>query len=226
MSTAPERNLKDRLTDTAETGLDAGLLVPLLRLLAQGDPVSVADLADATDRSEDDVRRALAAVPETEYDEHERIVGQGLTLRPTRHRFTVDGEQLYTWCALDTLIFPIFLGTTATIESTSPTSGAPVRLTAGPDAVASVDPATAVVSLVNPEDLSAIRSSFCNQVDFYATAEEARPWLESHPSGEVMSIRDAHTWATGLAGAFLAARDAGDSASAAPRATACQCGDG
>ncbi|BBY56177.1 hypothetical protein MKOR_34280 [Mycolicibacillus koreensis] len=101
--------LPQRLTRPEETGLDAGLLIPLLRLLVDGDPVTVEQLAAAASRTLDDVRRGLAAVPDTEYDDQGRIIGQGLTLRPTPHRFTVAGEELYTWCALDTLIFPALL---------------------------------------------------------------------------------------------------------------------
>lgn len=122
--------LAERLT-SPETGQDASLWLPLLKLLAQGDPVDVSTLAAATGRSADDVRVALAAVPDIEYEEG-RIIGQGLTLRPTPHRFEVNGEQLYTWCALDTLIFPTLLGTSARIESVTPGTGAPVQLNVGP----------------------------------------------------------------------------------------------
>ena len=93
-------DLTDRLTRSEETGLDPGLLIPLLRLLVDGDLVTLDQLAAASGRPLDDVRRGLAAVPDTEYDDQGRIVGQGLTLRPTAHRFTVAGEELYTWCAL------------------------------------------------------------------------------------------------------------------------------
>jgi alkylmercury lyase len=61
-----------------------------------------------------------------------------------------------------------------------------------------------LVSLVNPQDLSSIRSSFCNQVDFYATARDARPFLDAHPEGALMAIRDAHDWARCFAAAFVA----------------------
>ena len=97
--------LPERLSRLGETGL----LIPLLRLLADGDPVTVQQLSVAAGRTIDEVRLGLAAMQDTEYDDQGRIVGQGLTLRPTPHRFTVDGEELYTWCALDTLIFPALL---------------------------------------------------------------------------------------------------------------------
>lgn len=59
----------------------------------------------------------LADLPDLETDVQGHIVGSGLTLRPTPHRFTIDGRQLYTWCALDTLIFPAVLGQVATVEA-------------------------------------------------------------------------------------------------------------
>lgn len=143
-------NFLDRLTIPEESGLDPTMLVPLLRLLAAGEPVTVEALAAAVGLPVDEVTRRLAAVPDTEYDEQGRIVGQGLTLRPTRHRFTVAGQELYTWCALDTLIFPTILDRPASIESESPVSGHPIRVSVGENGVTSVQPETAVVSLVNP----------------------------------------------------------------------------
>lgn len=201
--TALTLSLNNRLVSPNESGLDPALLVPLLRLLAAGEPVTVTDLADAAGRSEEVTRSSLAATPETEYNDEGHIVGLGLTLRPTRHRFTVDGEELYTWCALDTLIFPVVIDRTATIESTSPTSGGTVRVSVTPAGVTSVEPATAVVSLVNPEDLTAIRSSFCNEVHYFTSAEDAQPWLEVHPGGEVLPVADAYRLATNLTATML-----------------------
>ena len=180
---AADRDLGDRLTSTAETGLHLALLVPLMRLLVEVGPVQIDQLAGASGRSIDAVRDALAAMPDTEYDEQGRIVGHGLTLRPTRHRFTVAGRGLYTWCALDTLMFPTLLERPASIESTSPTSGATIRLTVDATGVTSIDPAEAVVSLVNPADLTSIRSSFCNQVHYFASNADAEPWLDRHRGG-------------------------------------------
>ena len=120
--------LPDRLNRPEETGLDPGLLVPLLRLLVDGDPVTIEQLATAAGRTPEQVCNGLAAVPDTEYDDQGRIVGQGLTLRPTPHRFAVADQELYTWCALDTLIFPTLLERAASVESVSPTSGEPIRV--------------------------------------------------------------------------------------------------
>ncbi|TVS86195.1 organomercurial lyase MerB [Mycobacterium helveticum] len=197
-------DLVDRLTVPDGSGLDSALLVPLLRLLASGDPVDVTTLAAAAGRTIEQARAQLAKLPDTEYDDDGRIVGHGLTLRPTPHRFTLDGAQLYTWCALDTLIFPLILDREAHVESVSPASRQPIRLTADPRGVRDVEPAAAVVSLVNPDDMTEIRSAFCNQVHFFTSDDDAQSWQETNPGGQVMPVADTFDLAAQLTTAFLA----------------------
>jgi alkylmercury lyase len=100
-------NLSERLVASLAQGGSArttpGLYRELLRLLSRGEPVAIERLAAAAGYPADQVQRAVAGWSDTEYDQEDRIIGWGLTLRPTRHKFNVDGKQLYTWCALDTL---------------------------------------------------------------------------------------------------------------------------
>jgi alkylmercury lyase len=177
---------------------------PLLQLLAQGEPVTVEQIAQATGHTPDQVREALAANPDTEYDEHGRITGSGLTQDPTPHRFEVDGRTLYTWCALDTLIFPTVLGRPAHVASPCQATGTPVRLTVEPDQVTSVEPATAFVSIVTPDAPTSIRTAFCNQVHFFSTPAAAKGWLDQHPGATVLPVADAHTLGQPLTKALLA----------------------
>lgn len=165
---------------------------PLLQLLAQGEPVTVGQLAHATGRTAGQVRQALAANPDTEYDENGCIIGSGLTQRPTPHRFEVDGKQLYTWCALDTLVFPAVLGATARVESPCHATGTPIRLTVAPDGVTDLTPADAVVSIVTPDDMASVRSAFCNHVHFFANPAAAQDWLTDHPGMTVLPVADTY----------------------------------
>lgn len=216
-------DLVDRLATPDETGIDPGLMVPLLHLLSHGEPVDIDELAIAAGRTVEEVRSGLAAVPDTEYDDAGRIVGQGLTLRPTRHRFTLDGQELYTWCALDTLVFPMLLDRTASIESTSPASGQPIRVTAEPSRVTRVEPASAVVSVVNPEDMSSIRSAFCNQVHYFTSIEDAGPWLAEHPGAELLPVADAYQLGAALTTSMLSQPQAGAADEEAPADGPCEC---
>jgi alkylmercury lyase len=90
-------HLATRIRDSLgpdSTNMPPWLWRPLLHLLASGEPVTTEDLAQATGRTADEVRHALAGLPDTEYDEHGRIIGHGITLRSTPHHFTVDGRPL------------------------------------------------------------------------------------------------------------------------------------
>lgn len=187
----------ERIADIPGTPLSPGaefrwLWPALLRRLAAGSPVTLDDLAEATGRGVAEVRRALAALPDTEYDDRGRVVGHGLTLRPTPHRFTVDGRRLYTWCALDTLAFPTVLGRPAAVASPTPGTGDLVTLDVDPSTgVSALQPATAVVSVVVPEQCTSVRSAFCEQVHYFATRDTAERWLAEHPSGRILSVEEA-----------------------------------
>ncbi len=80
---------------SSETGMQPWLWLPLMRLLAQGDPVDIDDLAATTGRPVDEVRSVLAAMPDTEHDGWGRVIGQGLTQRATPHHFEIGGEALH-----------------------------------------------------------------------------------------------------------------------------------
>lgn len=123
----------------------------LLRGLARGAPVTLDELAAATGHDLAEVRAGLGALSDTEYDQQGRIVGHGITSNPTPHTFEVDGHRLYTWCALDTLIFPAVLDRAAQVSSPCHTTGAPIHLDVDPDRVAGVDPGTTVVSILTPD---------------------------------------------------------------------------
>jgi alkylmercury lyase len=206
------RQLADRLTEAIRSGTADGenaagwLWRALLCELARGRPVTVDDLARVTGRSAAEARDGLAGLSDTEYDEQGRVVGHGITLRPTPHRFTVDGRRLYTWCALDTLIFPTVIGQPAQVVSPTPGSGEPVRLEVDPaTGVTALDPETAVVSVLVPDRTGdGVRSAFCNRVHFFATPDAAQQWLAEHPGGTLLPVGEASDLGRTLAEDLLA----------------------
>ena len=165
------------------------VLPTVLRRLAEGRPVDTATLAAELGRP----TAALDALLDrfgVERDDAGRVVGAGLTLRPTPHRFTVGGRLLYTWCALDALVFPSLLGEPADVESPCPATGAMVRVRVGPTTVASAVPEGAMVSFLVSDD-ERVRQAFCEHVHFFASADAAADWLASNPGGSVRPVREA-----------------------------------
>ncbi|MGD9893104.1 MAG: organomercurial lyase [Dehalococcoidia bacterium] len=175
------------------------LVLRLMRRLAQGRPVStaavdqvVADLG--LDRAEADafLRRR------TERDQGDNIVGiMGVSLNATPHRFAVNGVQLWSWCAVATLVLPALLQQTATIESPSPVSGEPIRLTVSPDRVEDVSPPGAAVSMVivdpdtaDTSSVEATRNTSCNHIYFFASREEGAQWAAGRDEIEILTVAE------------------------------------
>jgi Alkylmercury lyase len=108
----------------------------LYRELAKGDVVDEAQLGRALGISTADSRLVLqrSAIKRFVYPDREgRVLGfGGLAVAPMHHRFEVDGRELSTWCAWDSLFIPEILGRPARITSADPESGKAVRLVVAP----------------------------------------------------------------------------------------------
>jgi alkylmercury lyase len=136
------------------------LLTALLHELVKGQPVPKEALAATLGWSVERLTARLEQEPCTEYDDDGNVVGYGITLRETAHAFEVDWRRLYTWCALDALMFPVLIGETARVLSRCRATAVSVSLTVTPDGVRDVDPTGAVVSLPLLEAAPNIRTSF------------------------------------------------------------------
>ena len=175
------------------------LLVQVWRALATGQPVTgnrvdefVSDIGIAPEDAGQFLRQM------TERDDDDSIVGiMGLSLNDHPHRFTVDGNQMSTWCAADTLFLPAMLGQTASVESESPLSKETVRVTVSPEGVQTSQPADAVVTIVVPKetDMSSVASiwmTFCRHIFFFASRSEAEQWASGRDDIEILSLDEGY----------------------------------
>ncbi|EWS56330.1 MULTISPECIES: organomercurial lyase MerB [unclassified Methylibium] len=167
----------------------AELLVALLGELVKGHPVQRDAFAATLGWSAERLTALLEQEPCTEYDDDGNVIGYGITLRETAHAFEVDGQRLYTWCALDALMFPGMIGKTARVFSRCPATGLSVSLTVTPEGLRDVEPTSAVVSLPLLEAAPNIRSSFCCHVNFYASTSAAPRSV--HQRMELVCVEDA-----------------------------------
>jgi alkylmercury lyase len=168
------------------------LLPHAIRLLSDGEPVALEQLAEAAGWSVEDVEAALAVQTSAERDDEGRLVGLALTLRPTTHRLTVDGRTLFAWCATDTLMVPVVLGRPALVESTCPQTGQAIRIELTPDSVELVDPPEAVMTAVRPRSqLADVRSATCAHGHFFSSIAATAAWTEAHPDGHIYPVDEA-----------------------------------
>jgi len=167
----------------------------LVRLLVQGRVVAPVLLASALHRDLEEVRSILGAHPELEYDAQGNLVGSGLTLVPTVHQLRVGQRTLFTWCAFDTLTYPVELHLSAQVTSRCPVTGGSIRLTVTPEQVLDLDPGEAQVSLVvdvAAQCCSNVREDVCNYGHFFASRQAALLWQAVHPQVVILSVEEAY----------------------------------
>ena len=172
----------------------------LYRLLARGEPVRIEELAETLNRRSYQMRRTIESWPSLiQQDEHKRVVGfGGLTLERTKHRFSIEGRSLYTWCAWDSLFIPEIIGKTAHVQSECPVTGRPISVTVRPNGGrgggSQCDPPAAVVSFLLPDavDLKqGIRGSFCKYVHFFASRDAGFEWTRRNEGTFLLTVSEA-----------------------------------
>lgn len=191
----------DKMLREMPDAMEAGFQfrVELLHLLAKGKPVSPEELAEATSVPIEEIHSALDefAMKGGEFNEEGHVVGAALTLNPTPHRLRVNGNDLYAWCALDTLFLPGLLSQTAEVESTCPVTGEAIQLTVTPEGIAAYNPQSTVLSITVP-GLSCSRattgpqSDTCSQMHFFSTQEAAETWGVNHPGVAIFTVEEAY----------------------------------
>jgi alkylmercury lyase len=183
------------------------LCLQLVRLLGVGEPVSPAYLAATLNMAEDMVEGYLRHMSDAEFDESGNIVGWGMSLRPTSHQFAVKGHSLFTWCALDTLMYSALLGVSAQVVSQCAVTELEVQFTVTGNGVIGLAPSQAVISVVIPsgQGRNCNRSNFCNQGFFFCSPEAATHWQQTHPEAFILTVEEGYKLGRLVAGYRLAA---------------------
>ncbi len=178
------------------------LSLHLYRLLAEGQPVPQAVLAERVRVSVETVNRILESWPGVFSDRQHRVVGYwGLSLLAaysSPHTLTMNGQRLSAWCAWDTLFLPQLVGHIAEVESASPSDAGIVRLTITPQKVERVEPIGSQMSVLVPdaqEMQKNVITSFCHFVHFFPSREAGESWTGKHPETFMLSMQEAHTLA-------------------------------
>ena len=165
----------------------------ILKLLAEGEPVTPERLAEALGQPIEFIRTTFATLRNCgcELNEQGALIGDALTLTPTPHHFRIKNRNLYAWCALDTLFLPTLINQTAEITSTCPQTGLSIHLTVSPHGIASISPPETALSIViAPGCTSGINGTFCGQTHFFASKEAAVEWMGGRTEFAVLSVME------------------------------------
>jgi alkylmercury lyase len=165
-------------------------------LVAEGSPAPVSEVAQRAGARGREVEELLGSWPGVFRDADGAVVGfWGLTVQklvPT-HRMVVGGQEVFAWCAWDTLFLPALLGATTQIESTCPTTRAIISLEVSPRKIMRTSHPSAQVSFLVPERVLGpdVIESFCHFVHFFSSPEAGRAWTARHEGTFLLSLEEA-----------------------------------
>lgn len=179
--------------DTTQTdpGAVRGVIPAAIRLLADGGPVSLDELAAAAGLPLARVETALRDLGDVELTPDGRVEGMGLTSRQTPHRVRIGAIDRYAWCAMDTLFFAAILDRRVEVQSPDGTTGEPLRFLADGRQILAAEPPSIVVSWFVKPSADGVRDAVCQFGHFFASRETAEPWLARHPEGGLLSLSEA-----------------------------------
>ncbi len=171
------------------------LALNLYRMLAQGNPVSTAQLVKENDYDFDDAQHILDNWPDVFFDDNHNVIGfLGITIQAMPHHMLVNDTMVYTWCAWDALFIPELLNTTVQVQSICPVTKQHIKLKVSPNNAKALSTQDVVVSFLKPDlqDLTNnVTTNFCHFVHFFSHHAAGEQWCTEHPDTFLLSLDEA-----------------------------------
>lgn len=117
----------------------------------------------------------------------------GLSLSPTRHRLTVNGQKLFTWCAEDAVGIPAALGWNVKISSSCGDCSSPLTIYMAAGEICEPDWTTSVRLWLTDMHERPICTETCPHILFFCRQEHGERWLrdQSQNSGRLITLDEA-----------------------------------
>lgn len=170
------------------------IALAIYRLLAQGKPVSIAQVANAVGGTDEVISSVIDGWPGVFFENGDLIGFWGITIREMQHQLNVDNQHVYAWCAWDALFIPELLNAEVKVVTSCPETGEKIELEVTPEQVKAVNNNDVMVSFIQPtisnltEDIT---SSFCHFVYFLSSEEAGKRWCVKHPNTFLLTLTDA-----------------------------------
>ncbi len=173
------------------------LTISAYRLLAKGKPCSIAEIGLATGLDPKIVEEQICSLPDNTLERNgdgDIVALIGLSLTEGNHRFIVNGNHLFTWCAFDGIFLPELIGLPAVLKSSCRQTGNAITINVSPGGIEQSDPSSAVLSLVSPDAETCrtnIRGAFCNHVNLFESYDAFALWSKVNGGELAIDMGDA-----------------------------------
>lgn len=115
----------------------------------------------------------------------------------TRFELCIGDRRMYTdGCAPDQFWVALFIDQSVEIRATCQATGVPIRVVVSAATVESVEPAEAVVGLINPATVQIVKQAdefdekVCIYQTFFASMDSGAAWKIQHPQGRLFPVRE------------------------------------
>ena len=178
--------------ETQHTDLDASFRRHAFQELRKGVAVAATELVAGNPSGTDTGRRTLNALLQrgmAELDGGEVVAIDGLSIRSTKHRMNLGGEELFTWCATDAIGIPTALDENADVTTTCPHCSSEIAIAVregkaeGPEDI---------VLWLPTSSCSHVVSQFCPEVNLFCSRTHLDEWRpqEDRGEGRVLSVQE------------------------------------
>jgi len=168
---------------------DTNFIIDIHNELLKGNPITKNKFYELVNFNIEKANAILNVLGE--FNKNDEITAfSGLSLTPTNHKFIVGNKTLYTWCALDAILFADWLDVEAKVVSQDPIDNTAIELLVEGDHLISSNPYPLYISWVETLNNCNIRGSLCNYVSFWASEDTAKQWLKNNPDGKLLTLED------------------------------------
>lgn len=166
--------------------------IQLYKILAKGQPVAIEDYATDIGLTAEVTRQLLDSWTGVSFNDHHLIDGfWGASTTETSHRFIINQQMLYTWCAWDLLFMPVIFQQTIEATTTCPISKKTISLTISDHGVEKIEPVGAMITFIKPK-LEALKKdvtgSFCQYIFFVESESTGKQWQQNQSNGFLLDI--------------------------------------
>ena len=152
----------------------------ILLSFAKGKSISVGDLAHelkASDESINDLLSELDAKDIINFKDGEVKSAYPFSAKPTKHELLIDGNKVYSLCAIDALGTPFMLNKDVTINSVCSYCDRPITIEVINQKL-NTDHKDLTVWIPIKKIEGKVAETFCPEMDFFCSEEHAKVWQE------------------------------------------------
>lgn len=170
------------------------LSLSIYRKLATGQPVPKEVLAIDTTLSIKEIEDILGKWPGVFYDNDQIIGYWGLAILKMTHTIKLENQDVYGWCAWDTLFIPQLLEKPATIISKDPVTKAKISFQIDKNGNLINDDTQTMVSMLIPDEeqiMEDVVTNFCHYIFFFINKNSGKKWVNEHEGTFLISLQHA-----------------------------------